>query len=86
MISIFRHSGEITYGLCVLVPPTDAVVEQIGQNDQSSGRVSVNCTSSGLPAPNLVWTIGDQKVFSSNYLFAYTPSLKHTVLSHKDTP
>ncbi|CAB3247020.1 unnamed protein product [Arctia plantaginis] len=43
------------------VPPTDAVF-QAGPINVDSGRVVLNCTSSGLPAPQLVWQIGQQKV------------------------
>lgn len=48
--------------LCLFtVPPTDAVV-QAGPINVDSGRVVLNCTSCGLPAPQLVWQIGQQKV------------------------
>lgn len=43
------------------MPPTDAVVE-VGSENAQSGRVMLNCTSNGLPAPSLTWTIGEQKV------------------------
>ncbi|XP_026730484.1 uncharacterized protein LOC113495763 [Trichoplusia ni] len=67
------------------VPPTDAVVE-VGSVNAESGRVMLNCTSSGVPAPNLVWTVGEQKVprdFSGSFWNA-TSKLWHvwSVLSY----
>ncbi|CAH0686094.1 unnamed protein product [Spodoptera exigua] len=38
------------------VPPTDATLRVVSQN-KDTGRVTLNCTSSGVPGPNLTWTI-----------------------------
>ncbi|CAD0197924.1 unnamed protein product [Chrysodeixis includens] len=67
------------------VPPTNAVVE-VGSVNAESGRVMLNCTSSGVPAPTLVWTVGEQKVprdFSGSFWNA-TSKLWHvwSVLSY----
>lgn len=50
------------------VPPSDAHIS-VATMDSESGRVTLNCTSSGLPSPTLIWTIGAQRVppdFSSS--------------------
>ncbi|KAG6465241.1 hypothetical protein O3G_MSEX015021 [Manduca sexta] len=43
------------------VPPTEAVINVV-PTGQSAQSVILNCTSTGLPAPSLSWTVGDQKV------------------------
>ncbi|XP_075976608.1 uncharacterized protein LOC142976906 isoform X2 [Anticarsia gemmatalis] len=61
-----------------LVPPTDAVIE-VGSRNADTGRVTLNCTSSGLPAPQLEWRIGEQKVPAdfSNRSWNFTSKLYH---------
>ena len=46
------------------VPPSAASLRIItlSGSKQTPGRVTLNCTTSGLPAPDLKWTIGSQKV------------------------
>uniref|UniRef100_A0A2H1WPI9 SFRICE_019022 n=1 Tax=Spodoptera frugiperda TaxID=7108 RepID=A0A2H1WPI9_SPOFR len=44
------------------VPSTDAALRVVSQN-KDTGRVTLNCTSSGVPGPNLTWSIlGQQKI------------------------
>ncbi|XP_022826746.1 uncharacterized protein LOC111356571 [Spodoptera litura] len=44
------------------VPPTDTALRVVSEN-KDTGRVTLNCTSSGVPGPNLTWTIlGQQKI------------------------
>ncbi|KOB77401.1 Uncharacterized protein OBRU01_03390, partial [Operophtera brumata] len=47
--------------IAALVPPTNATVD-VAQRDSSGSRVVLNCTSSGMPAPTLLWSIGEQRV------------------------
>ncbi|KAL0879040.1 hypothetical protein ABMA27_004007 [Loxostege sticticalis] len=42
-----------------LVPPSKAVMNVM---TPESGPASLNCSTSGLPAPNIIWTVDDQKV------------------------
>ncbi|VVC96540.1 unnamed protein product [Leptidea sinapis] len=54
--------GKKDFHVRVLVPPSNAELTVITSNDPSSPRVTLNCSSSGLPAPSLQWTVGDNKV------------------------
>ncbi|KPJ04606.1 hypothetical protein RR46_03217 [Papilio xuthus] len=44
------------------MPPSSAELEYKKYDEVSPGRVMMNCTSSGLPAPNLQWTVANDKV------------------------
>lgn len=50
------------------VPPSNAKLEYKKYDEVSPGRVMMNCTSTGLPAPTLQWTVGNDKVSVANYL------------------
>ncbi|XP_045536878.1 uncharacterized protein LOC106708374 [Papilio machaon] len=50
------------YIVKTIVPPASAKLEYKKYDEVSPGRVMINCTSSGLPAPNLQWTVADAKV------------------------
>ncbi|XP_039756958.1 uncharacterized protein LOC120631440 isoform X2 [Pararge aegeria] len=53
--------GKKDYVIRVLVPPSDATI--LSKKEESSQiRVMMNCSSTGLPAPNLSWTVGNDKV------------------------
>nr|XP_021181150.2 uncharacterized protein LOC110369877 [Helicoverpa armigera] len=44
------------------VPPSDAVLTRVRSLNDVSDRVTLNCSASGVPSPNLTWTIGSQKM------------------------
>ncbi|XP_013173076.1 PREDICTED: uncharacterized protein LOC106121806 [Papilio xuthus] len=50
------------YVVKTIVPPSSAELEYKKYDEVSPGRVMMNCTSSGLPAPNLQWTVANDKV------------------------
>ncbi|CAK1582550.1 unnamed protein product [Parnassius mnemosyne] len=50
------------YVVKTLVPPSAAKLEYKAYEEVPPGRVMLNCTSSGLPAPSLQWTVADDKV------------------------
>ncbi|XP_023942557.1 uncharacterized protein LOC112049051 [Bicyclus anynana] len=50
------------YVIRAFVPPSDATLTSKQQDDSSLNRVVMNCSSAGLPAPTLSWTVGDDKV------------------------
>ncbi|XP_034832928.1 uncharacterized protein [Maniola hyperantus] len=54
--------GKKDYVIRVLVPPSDAILISNKHEDSSPNRVMLNCSSTGLPAPNLLWSVGDDKV------------------------
>lgn len=57
----FRMENKTIY-VDKYVPSTDAALRVVSQN-KDTGRVTLNCTSSGVPGPNLTWTIlGQQKI------------------------
>ncbi|KAJ0175971.1 hypothetical protein K1T71_008145 [Dendrolimus kikuchii] len=54
--------------LPALIPPSPAVINVL--EEHSTGRANLNCSSTGVPAPRLTWTISDQRepqTFSSRY-------------------
>ncbi|XP_041981173.1 uncharacterized protein LOC121734647 [Aricia agestis] len=51
--------GKKDYTVKVLVPPTPA---QLTATVQAPAHVTLNCTSAGLPAPGIQWTVGKTKV------------------------
>lgn len=44
------------------VPPSVAELQRGTSNESTPDRVTLNCSSSGLPAPNLQWTVNQDKV------------------------
>ncbi|XP_049875466.1 uncharacterized protein LOC126373361 [Pectinophora gossypiella] len=58
------------------VPPTYTSVKQI---ETDAAKKVLNCTSSGLPAPKLIWTVNGQKIPED---FTYTAWNKTSKLWH----
>ncbi|XP_038212599.1 uncharacterized protein LOC119832871 [Zerene cesonia] len=54
--------GKKDFYVRVLVPPSDAVLHVKSPEDPTSPRVTLNCSSTGLPAPSLLWNVGGDKV------------------------
>ncbi|XP_068630523.1 uncharacterized protein [Battus philenor] len=50
------------YLVKMLVPPNDAQLEYKTYDEVNPGRVMLNCSSSGLPAPTLQWEVDENKV------------------------
>ncbi|CAK1543244.1 unnamed protein product [Leptosia nina] len=53
--------GKMDYVLKSLVPPSNAHLEVVPSEDLATPRVMLNCSSQGLPAPSIFWTVGDEK-------------------------
>ncbi|XP_045452144.1 uncharacterized protein LOC123661202 [Melitaea cinxia] len=50
------------YLVKILVPPSNATLTSQYQDGSSPTRVMLNCSSSGLPAPTLKWTVNKDKL------------------------
>ncbi|XP_026493938.2 uncharacterized protein LOC113399115 [Vanessa tameamea] len=54
--------GKKDYLVKILVPPSNASLTSKTQDGSSPTRVMLNCSSTGLPAPNLQWTVDQDKL------------------------
>ncbi|XP_045524440.1 uncharacterized protein LOC123714276 [Pieris brassicae] len=54
--------GKMDYLLKSLVVPSDAHLEIRASEDPASPRVTLNCSTEGLPAPTLNWIVGGDKI------------------------
>lgn len=54
--------GKQDYFVRLLVPPSNATLVSKVQEGSSPPRVMLNCSSTGLPAPRLLWTIDNDKL------------------------
>ncbi|OWR45760.1 hypothetical protein KGM_207231 [Danaus plexippus plexippus] len=54
--------GKKDFAVKILVPPSDAEVVSHVHDESLPSRVMLNCSSTGLPAPNLQWTVDNDKL------------------------